>query len=94
MNKIRLLHQVGISSYLMKKMHGQTTLKFDNYVHNVPQQVPVFVIRINSTLLCHTLCIRVHQIVLFIFTIQNNQGMNNKHKPPLTTKNQSGYMRK
>ena len=75
-------------------MHGQTTLKFDNCVHNVPQQVPVFVIRINSTLLCHTLCIRVHQIVLFIFTIQNNQGMNNKHKPPLTTKNQSGYMRK
>ena len=26
-NKITLLHQVGISSYFMRKMHGQTTLK-------------------------------------------------------------------
>jgi len=27
-NKVTLLHQVGISSYFMRKMHGQTTLKF------------------------------------------------------------------
>ena len=27
-NKITLLHQVGISNYFMTKMHGQTTLKF------------------------------------------------------------------
>jgi len=26
-NKITLLHQVGISNYFMSKMHGQTTLK-------------------------------------------------------------------
>jgi len=26
MNKITLLHQVGISNYFMRKMHGQTTL--------------------------------------------------------------------
>jgi len=26
-NKITLLHQDGISSYFMRKMHGQTTLK-------------------------------------------------------------------
>ena len=26
-NKINLLHQGGITSYFMKKMHGQTTLK-------------------------------------------------------------------
>ena len=26
-NKITLLHQVGISNYFMRKMHGQTTLK-------------------------------------------------------------------
>ena len=26
-NKITLLHQVGISDYFMRKMHGQTTLK-------------------------------------------------------------------
>jgi len=26
-NKITLLHQVGISNYLMRKTHGQTTLK-------------------------------------------------------------------
>ena len=27
-NQITLLHQVGISDYFMRKMHGQTTLKF------------------------------------------------------------------
>ena len=27
-NKIILLHQVGISHYFTRKMHGQTTLKF------------------------------------------------------------------
>ena len=26
-NKITLLHQVGISNYFMRKMHGQTTFK-------------------------------------------------------------------
>ena len=26
-NKFTLLHQVGISNYFMRKMHGQTTLK-------------------------------------------------------------------
>jgi len=31
-NKITLLHQVGISNYFMEKMHGQTTLKTQNYV--------------------------------------------------------------
>ena len=29
-NKITLLHQVGISNYLMRQMHGQTTL--NNFV--------------------------------------------------------------
>jgi len=28
MNKITLLHQVGISHYFMMKMHGQTTLNY------------------------------------------------------------------
>ena len=31
-NKITLLHQVGISSYFMRKMHGQTTLKFTSFL--------------------------------------------------------------
>jgi len=30
MNKITLLHQVGISNYFMKKMHGQTILHTPN----------------------------------------------------------------
>ena len=28
-NEITLLHQVGISNYIMRMMHGQTTLKFE-----------------------------------------------------------------
>ena len=28
MNKITLLHQVGFSNYFMRKMHGQTTLRY------------------------------------------------------------------
>ena len=35
-NKITLLHQVGISLYFMRKMHGQTTLKFHlEIIHNL-----------------------------------------------------------
>jgi len=31
-NKISLLHQVGISNYFMRKMHGQTTLMYESNI--------------------------------------------------------------
>jgi len=33
-NKTTLLHQVGISHYFVRKMHGQTTLKGQKCVRN------------------------------------------------------------
>jgi len=33
-NKITLLHQVGISDYFTGKMHGQTTLKISDLISN------------------------------------------------------------
>jgi len=60
-------------------------------VFTMSRNKTLFFIWIHYTLFCHTLCIRVHRIVLFVFATQYNRASNNKK--PLTTENQSGYMR-
>jgi len=37
-NKITLLHQVGIPHYFMRKMHSQTTLMLTSCVSALPQR--------------------------------------------------------
>ena len=52
-NKITLLHQVGIPYYFMRKMHGQTILKYTNRVWTETAQDKEWIWKLKSVSVLH-----------------------------------------
>ena len=84
--KITLLHQVGISNYFLRKMHGQTTLKLSTASHKgcmcaygtVSDELYVCVLNCVKKLLSYLLNFSVRQTRKFGVTTGPNGYSNNQ----------------